>query len=104
MSGMIEKIKERLELHGAVLQRFPKPGYLMILSCIITMLISWIYPIIVYKIAYLQMMGQYLFQDFIIRHADAFGMGQWLMPMTVLIGLWLCCLGLHQRNIEKYIH
>lgn len=98
---MKEKIQNWLEFHSSVLEKFPKPFYAFIISCVFTVFCSAIYPLVISKIAFFNVFGHYPYQDFIIKHANLFGIGMWLVPLTIFLILSLCCVGLHLSNIKR---
>ncbi|AMW79763.1 hypothetical protein AMD27_13225 [Acinetobacter sp. TGL-Y2] len=99
---MREKLQEWMEFHSAVMSRFPGPGYLMILSCLIVMGVSWLYPKIIYAIANFQIMGTTPYQNFIIKHSNYVGLGMWIVPIGILVVLMFISWKIHQKNVEKY--
>lgn len=99
---MFEKLQDWMDLHSAVLNRFPIPGYLMIVSCLIAMVVSLFYQKAIYAIATFEIAGVTPYQEFIIKHAKYIGLGMWILPLTILIVLMLLSCTAHQKNVKKY--
>lgn len=99
---MLEKLKEWLAFHSTVMERYPKPGYLMLFSCVIALVASWIYPKVIMAIASFQIGGYAPYQEFVIQNIRYFEIGMWVVPILIFIVLMCISWGMHQHNIEKH--
>ena len=100
---MKNKLQEWFEFHGAVLKRYPRPGYMMIFSSIIMVVVSWLYPMIIYKIAYFNIMGNTPYLEYMVRHGEYIKIGGWLIPFIVFAVLMLLSWEIHKKNVRKFM-
>ncbi|KAF1018415.1 MAG: hypothetical protein GAK29_04243 [Acinetobacter bereziniae] len=99
---MFEKLEEWMNFHTAVMKQYPRPGFLMIFSCIVALVVSWFYPKIVMGIANFEIGGHAPYQDFIFSHIRYFRLGMWVVPFLIFIVLMSISWGIHKENIKKY--
>lgn len=99
---MFEKLEEWMDFHSAVMKRYPRPGFLMIFSCVMAVSVSWFYPRIVMAIANLEIGGYTPYQNFVFEHINYFRIGMWVIPILIFIVLMSISWEIHQKNIKKY--
>lgn len=99
---MFEKFEEWLEFHSKVMKRYPRPGFLMIFSCVISVVVSWLYPRMVMAIAQFEIGGHAPYQNFVIQNINYFKIGMWVVPILVFIILMSVSWRIHQSNVRKH--
>lgn len=99
---MFEKIKDWMNFHSAVMQRYPNAGYLMLFSSFIEFLIIFYYPRIIIGLANFKMGPIAPFQAFIIDHLYYFRLGMWFIPLLIYIVLMTVCWDVHLKNVKKF--
>ncbi|MEN8367696.1 hypothetical protein [Acinetobacter bereziniae] len=100
---MFEKLEEWMDFHSAVMKRYPRPGFLMIFSFIVAVVVSWFHPRIVMGIANFEIGGHSPYQNFIFSNIGYFRLGMWVVPIVIFIVLMSISWGIHKENIKKYV-